>query len=141
MSVNEKSIPPPSPIEAGGGDGDDVAHPVPSLPKAGDGTGDAGKNINTERESIVKELKVSRRSTRDFNVPVFTKGATVSWTFRLKEYDVNFGVSFIPSIAGVSDVVETTTDNSQTVRPVVRICNIGRGGLSSRCTWISVVGY
>ena len=69
---------------------------------------------NTTRETVLTELKISRRSTRKFSVPVYTKNATVSWTFRLQDYDINFGVSFVPLTDSVSE-----NEEGQIVREVV----------------------
>jgi hypothetical protein len=81
----------------------DEAAVVDAFRHAGEGGGGAGEagggggRCSSERQTTLKELKVSRGSKRDFSVPVYTAGAVVSWTFLLKEYDINFSVTFIPA--------------------------------------------
>jgi len=80
-------------------------------------TSAASGSSNTKRQTSVKELKISRRSTREFSVPVYTAGARVSWTFRLQDYDVLFGVHFIPVTATEDEEKAAKVVVEEMVRP------------------------
>lgn len=89
---------------------------------------------NTTRETTLAELKISRRSTRKFSVPVYTKDATVSWTFRLQDYDVNFAVSFVPLTDSVAE-----NEEEQVVREVVSGSALVVVGVCVHCIAFSFV--
>ena len=70
-------------------------------------TATATAQLNIHRKTALSELKISRRSKREFSVPVHSPGAKVAWRFNLHEYDVGFGAYFVPQVEDLESAAES----------------------------------